>query len=287
MTKRVLESGPSVVRWIDVGEYVLRHYKDLRDREQTKRIVPELWECFDVSRREASNGDRRISELRAALQYLDDYPDKWVRSPQQKQFHEAFHAACIKNVYKEEFAANYLRILEENDWDEARQEVLICCPRRFGKTIAVCMYVAAYAYTQPNCKICIFSPSRRQSEMLLDQVKEFLFKFRDFKIKRLNKENLWLQGPDDNDIRKIMAYPSNVEIDTNGENGLHAAHYPTHQQTTPPHPTHTHPTMRSLTPCTCLTQCQTPCQAQRSTWPVRRHGGGCRERRRPRYERLS
>ena len=38
------------------------------------------------------------------------------------------------------------------------------------------MFVAAYAMTQPNCKICIFSPGRRQSEMMLELIKDFVFK---------------------------------------------------------------------------------------------------------------
>ena len=203
------------VTWRDLTSHLTSYFTEIYHEEKAKLDVPRRHTYFNPSRFTAagtSGGDQRLRDLRQALQYLDDYPDKWRRSRQQKQFHEAFIAACIRNVYKNEFAANYMRILKENNWDEARQEVLICCPRRFGKTIAVCWFVAAFALTQPNCKICIFSPGRRQSEMLLEQVKEFVFKYPFFKVKKLNKENLWLHGNNDNDTRKIMAYPSKVEI---------------------------------------------------------------------------
>lgn len=227
MSDKRPRSPSQVISWLDIGEHLVRYYGDKNRKEQVKHRIPERWTYFGPDRYSAtatSGGDQRLRALRDGLQYMDDYPDKFKRSRQQKQFHEAFIAACSRNIYKGEFAANYLRILKENSWDEARQEVLVCCPRRFGKTIAVCMFVAAYAMTQPNCQICIFSPGRRQSEMLLDQVKDFIFKFPYFKIKRLNKENLWLHGETDNDTRKISAYPSKVEIGTNGESVCRAAY---------------------------------------------------------------
>jgi len=74
------------------------------------------------------------------------------------------------------------------------------------------MFVAAYAMTQPACKICIFSPGRRQSEMMLELIKDFVFKHDSLRsphsrplltsqlghrfpngknrVKKLNKENL-------------------------------------------------------------------------------------------------
>lgn len=215
MAKRDRTDGYNCVMWQDLTNHLTDYYTKLFKEERAKRVIPKRYEYFHPSKYSAgvnTGGDQRLRDLRKALHYLDEYPDKWRRSKQQKQFHEAFIAACIRNVYKNEFASNYMRILKENNWDEARQEVLICCPRRFGKTIAVCWFVAAFALTQPNCKICIFSPGRRQSEMLLEQVKEFVFKYPFFKVKKLNKENLWLHGKNDNDTRKIMAYPSKVEI---------------------------------------------------------------------------
>ena len=117
-------------------------------------------------------------------------------------------------IYKDEYSANHLRILSENHWNECRQEVFICCPRRFGKTFAVAMFCAAYAMTQPEQRICIFSPSRRQSKMLLDQIKKFVAEYEGGteRIKKFNQEELWIEGDDPNDVRVICSYPSKVSI---------------------------------------------------------------------------
>ena len=54
------------------------------------------------------------------------------------------------------------------------------------------MYCAAYAMTQPEQRICIFSPSRRQSKMLLDQIKKFIHEYEGGadRIKKFNQEEV-------------------------------------------------------------------------------------------------
>jgi hypothetical protein len=201
-----------VLAWTDLSEHVKSHYAEVQQREHAKFNIPRTWEYFDPNRfttEGCSGGDQRLRELRRALRFFDETGTK--RSKHQRMFHEAFIASCVRHIYKKEFAPNYMRILKENQWDEARQEVLVCCPRRFGKTFAVGMFVAAYAMTQPNSSVCIFSPGRRQSEMMLQLIKDFVYKFPNVHAIKENKENLWLRGDNINDTRKIMAYPSKVE----------------------------------------------------------------------------
>ena len=163
------------------------------------------WQHSDLF---STPGDLRLRSLREALQFIDDGPSQFKRSTQQKQMHDAFINACLRNIYKTEFAANQMRILEENNWDATRQELLVTAPSRCGKTTAICMFAAAYAMTQPNCKLCILSPGRRHSEMLLERVKEFVAMFPQSKVTKFNKATLWLQGDNEvYDIRKISAYP--------------------------------------------------------------------------------
>jgi hypothetical protein len=53
------------------------------------------------------------------------------------------------------------------------EQVLICCPRRFGKTTAVSMFVAALLYCVPDTWISCFSTGQRASTTLLDQAARF------------------------------------------------------------------------------------------------------------------
>jgi hypothetical protein len=158
-----------------------------------------------------SAADELLINLRKTLCFFDSIG--YQRSAHQRKFHESFIAACIRHIYKDEFNENFVKILEENGWDEARQEVMICCPRRFGKTFATGMYVAAYLHVMPNTEICIFSPSRRQSEKMLELVRTFLFKIpgTQERVIKSNKERMWLKGAGGTeDIRKVSSYPSKV-----------------------------------------------------------------------------
>lgn len=201
-----------IIDWGAVVDVMTGFYKRQESKLASKNKPVPLWQSYTKDHMEAQNstGDSRLAALRGALAHLDI---KYCRSKHQRLFHDAFIASCIRNIYRDEYSSCYLRILEENNWSECRQEVFICCPRRFGKTFAVAMYCAAYAMTQDEQRICIFSPSRRQSKMLLDQIKKFVCEYENAKdlIVKFNQEELWLQGPGGpNDIRVICSYPSKV-----------------------------------------------------------------------------
>lgn len=74
--------------------------------------------------------------------------------------------------------------------------------------------MAAYLYVIPTAEICIFSPSRRQSEKMLELVKTFLTKLpgASDRIVKANRERLWLRGDAHRaeDLRKCSSYPSKV-----------------------------------------------------------------------------
>ena len=128
--------------------------------------------------------------------------------------HENTLLVQVRHLYKDEFDASFARILAENGWDQARQEIMICCPRRFGKTWATAMYVAAYLYAIPSCELCIFSPSRRQSQKLLNLVRTFLAKLPGAmdRVEKSNAETMWMRGDATEDDRRIVSsYPSSVK----------------------------------------------------------------------------
>lgn len=203
-----------IIDWSAVIDVMTGFFKRQESKLAKKHKPIPLWQSYTKNHMDAKNstGDQRLELLRGALAHLDT---KYCRSKHQRLFHDAFIASCIRNIYRDEYSSCYLRILEENGWSECRQEVFICCPRRFGKTFAVAMYCAAYAMTQDEQRICIFSPSRRQSKMLLDQIKKFICEYENGKelIIKFNQEELWLQGPGGpNDIRVICSYPSKVSL---------------------------------------------------------------------------
>lgn len=105
------------------------------------------------------NGFDRMEKLRRALNALDR--GGWERSYHQRVFHESFINAVVRVLFKTDppgfFSQSYPRILELNSWNSIHQEILISTPRRFGKTISVCLFVAALIFACPRIEISIYS----------------------------------------------------------------------------------------------------------------------------------
>lgn len=137
----------SVVPWVRA---LAAHHRRLYDLAQTRAMIPRRHDLYTPERLAElpSEGDRLLQALRDALRYFDGIG--FTRSTHQREFHSSMMAACARHIFKDEFTDNFVRILQDNGWQEARQEVMICCPRRFGKTFAVGMYCAAYLYAIPE-----------------------------------------------------------------------------------------------------------------------------------------
>ena len=120
----------SLISWCRaLGDHFEKKYK----KQQALLIIPRKYVLYTQSYLESrpSQADQLLINLRKALCFFDSIG--YQRSAHQRKFHESFIAACIRHIYQDEFADNFVKILEENGWEEARQEVMICCPRRFGK----------------------------------------------------------------------------------------------------------------------------------------------------------
>lgn len=165
-------------------------------------------------------GDRALRDIRTALRMIDRLG--YRRSRQQRAFHEAFLRAAAKTLYREDYDANEDKIRKKNNWDSIGQEVLICCPRRFGKTFSVGMFCAAFAVSVPKSEIGVFSPALRASRKLLDLIRSFVdllinareSPFAHFTASVSNAETLKLttvEGVSD-DVRGISSYPAGTKV---------------------------------------------------------------------------
>lgn len=96
--------------------YTQRHIQKLK----ASKLTP-IWKMYTKSfaKTQKRGGDARLQDLYDALNFLDK---KFQRSTQQIEFHKAFIASCLRNIYRDEFSANFLRILQENELQEARQD---------------------------------------------------------------------------------------------------------------------------------------------------------------------
>lgn len=163
-----------------------------------------------VKVKQKNYGDIRLASIRKFLDHVKGYD----RSEMQKRFHESFLQAVALHLYKDDPEVDMDKICSMNEWPNLKQQVLCLTPRRFGKTTAVAMFVAAYFLSVEKAQLCIFSTGKRASDAMLDKVHEFvklidedLGTDHDSHCKRRG-EFLFYYGPGTNDVRKISSYPS-------------------------------------------------------------------------------
>lgn len=160
------------------------------------------------SERDELRGDK---EMKLLCKTLDEMG--YERTLTQKQFHQNFIGASLHSIYGEDFYRYQARILAEHGLDEARTEILVCTPRRFGKTTSVSLFVAAMLWSVSEAWISVFSTGQRASTMLLDLTFKMIMKMPEARsrILKKNQEELFIRDPDPTKPpRRLFSYPSSV-----------------------------------------------------------------------------
>lgn len=169
-------------------------------------------------------GDVRLANIRKTLNNLGI-----IRSADQIKFHEAFLESCLPHIYKEDWNANSVRVMNEFAIKEIRYETLIMTPRRWGKTWSVATFVLSLLVNVPGIRLCIFSTGKRASGSLLQIVLDFLQKVPGGRerILKQNQEELFIAPPNSkarssnrssfakvaeegDNVSKLYSFPSSV-----------------------------------------------------------------------------
>ncbi len=117
-------------------------------------------------------GDRRVRKLLEALAYIDKV--MFRRSKQQKQIHFAMLLLSLESYYGDELNENLVRLLKKYKISELRTEGLFMAPRRFGKTVAISIFIGCELVTQPGDAsnylghdVLVYSNNQRASSLVL------------------------------------------------------------------------------------------------------------------------
>jgi len=159
--------------------------------------------------RDGVPGDRYLRELELCLTQFEGF----TRSPSQVEFHKAFIDANLPHIYGvADFERYRERILRERGIPSMQYEILICTPRRWGKTTSVAMFIAACLYCVPSTWISCFSTGQRASSLLLDQAAKFFNMLPNAKerIIKKNTEQFFVKGEHAADVRQFFSFPSSV-----------------------------------------------------------------------------
>lgn len=160
-----------VVDYVGVAQRFAQHVHHLRTMHVASReCALRITSALEPKSNKRNRGDAVAEDL---LESLDKFGV--TRTPGQKTFHREFFKACLPHIYGSDvFENDRERILHKFGFTDIRYEVLVVCPRRWGKTYSVALFIAAMAWTVPDMWISIFSTGQRASTSLLELVSKFL-----------------------------------------------------------------------------------------------------------------
>lgn len=185
--------------------------EDMKSKYAKKRKFRSLLDRYRVNKVSTSLIDTGAHPGDQTLERIQLYLDKLYRSPQQKDFHNSFLAACLRIIYGNDFIKERHRVMRKYHFESRKQQVLICAPRRMGKTFSTAYFAIAIALHVSGIEISIFSPGKRQSVALMGHICDWLYKLGETdRILKRNEEKLVLRTYDGKSS-KINAYPSAVK----------------------------------------------------------------------------
>jgi hypothetical protein len=164
---------------------------------------------YRVCTADVSNGNLHPGDV--VMDLIFTWLSKLYRSPQQKDFHMAFLGACLRIVYGAAYTKERHRIMVKYQFDSKKQQVLVCAPRRLGKTYATALFAIVMAIVLPGIEISIFSPGQRQSVALMGHIYTFMKRLGETgRVITKNVEKMVLRSIG-GQHSKINAYPSAVK----------------------------------------------------------------------------
>jgi len=144
------------------------------------------------------------------LNTIFSYLNKLHRSDQQKTFHKFMLASFLRIVYGKDFEQEKHRVMVKYQFETRKQQVLICAPRRMGKTFATAFICIVMCIVVSEIEVSIFSPGKRQSVALMGVIVKFMGDLGEgHRIVQRNEEKMQIRSLDGK-ISKINAYPSAV-----------------------------------------------------------------------------
>lgn len=163
------------------------------------------------------SGEEKLFKIRYLLDKLlpvrEDNPHP-KRFHLQVTFHEHMINACLSKIYEREWESQYPQIMKKHNIKKMKREIVISCPRRFGKTYSVALFAAAYFLVVPTATIAIFSTGKRTAGKLMALIKVFLSNypgFENIKVNTNSQEELSMTFGV-NDIRSISVNCSSIRV---------------------------------------------------------------------------
>jgi hypothetical protein len=114
------------------------------------------------------SGDQRLNSLFECLARFDQTDFK--RSDEQIEMHILWAQACVPQIYGKEYASRKPAILRRFGVSLLWSYIAIFATRRFGKSMALAQFIAAFLLTQEKTVINVFSMAKVTSTAMADKI---------------------------------------------------------------------------------------------------------------------
>lgn len=210
----------SIVDEVGVLEANLRKLCLNAARERDTLRSPASYFLQPRWRRSTVSGDMMLDALFKCLARFDR--TKFKRSKQQKEMHLLWTIACLPQIYGEEYMAKYPELLKRFNLPSVTTYVAIFATRRFGKTMALSQFIAAFMWSQLKSLINVFSLSQRASTGLREKtlmcLRMIVNDDEELIIPRQNQETLSIINPMGVES-KLYSYPASKKLRGVGSDG--------------------------------------------------------------------
>ena len=140
------------------------------DAQRARDVLPSPADYYNQPawKREKVSGDVMLQALLDCLARFDQ--TKFRRSKQQVEMHLLWTMACLPQIYGDEYMSKQPELLRRFGVPSFWSFVAIFATRRFGKTFALSMFVAAFLWSQQRSVVSIFSIAKRTSTAITQKV---------------------------------------------------------------------------------------------------------------------
>ncbi len=193
--------------WYDAWDPIIDNYNNRHEEWLKTKLIRSRTEVArdkvrDIS---VSLGDKRVAMIHKTL---DSYGTT-KRAVHQRLFHDKFLISCLPRIYGDEWQWSRVRVLEKHGLTKIDHETMVITPRRFGKTWAVTMFVAAVLLCCAGILISVLSTGARASTSL----KETTVKFIEKSTCHHGKDRILRSG------KELLQLVTEQELNANGGGG--------------------------------------------------------------------
>jgi len=157
---------------IDPTEISMEMYKFWDNKQKKDKDARKAFMYDNVTNFvEMKNREKQINGLEVLRNVQKGVHEfKFILTKVQLDFIEQMIKASLRQILGTDYDANIESVMEENGWDEALSEVLICAERKKGKSTCVAIYGATMAIYVPKSQTAIFSVALRNSKIVQDMI---------------------------------------------------------------------------------------------------------------------